>query len=148
MKKTKINLSWKIYLPLAILFVIMLLIFPRMGKFNYDYKKGSPWMYESLIAQFDFPILKTEAQIEAEKSALGSSIIPYFRYSDAVVHDQIALVESLDLGKCNNVKPEILNAFGRLYGSGIVSPAGSEYLAEGKTFNSNVIFVQKDRRAR
>lgn len=148
MKKTKINLSWKIYLPLAILFVIMLLIFPRMGKFNYDYKKGSPWMYESLIAQFDFPILKTEAQIEAEKSALGSSIIPYFRYSDAVVHDQIALVESLDLGKCNNVKPEILNAFGRLYGSGIVSPAGSEYLAEGKNFNSNVIFVQKDRRAR
>ena len=42
----------------------------------------------------------------------------------------------------------VKHADGRLYGSGIVSPAGSEYLAEGKTFNSNVIFVQKDRRAR
>ena len=148
MKKTKINYSWKVYLPLAILFVTLVLIFPRMGKFNYDYKKGSPWMYEPLIAQFDFPILKTYAQIQAERSLLGSSIIPYFRYSDTVVHSQISQVESLDLGANNSYKPEILNAFVRLYGSGIVSESGPEYLPEGKTFDSNVIFVQKDRRAK
>ena len=148
MKKTKINYSWKVYLPLVILFVTLVLIFPRMGKFNYDYKKGSPWMYEPLIAQFDFPILKTDAQIQAEKSLLGSSVIPYFRYSDTVVHTQISLVESTDLGECNSFKPEILNAFVRLYGSGIVSESGSEYLPEGKTFDSNVIFIQKDRRAK
>ena len=148
MKKTKINYSWKVYLPLAILFVTLVLIFPRMGKFNYDYKKGSPWMYEPLIAQFDFPILKTDAQIQAERSLLGSSIIPYFRYSDTVVHSQISQVESLDLGANNSYKPEILNAFVRLYGSGIVSESGPEYLPEGKTFDSNVIFIQKDRRAK
>lgn len=148
MLKIKINHSYKIYVPLAVLFVILVLIFPRMGKFNYDYKKGSPWMYEPLIAQFDFPILKTEAQMQAEKAELGSSVIPYFRYSETVVHNQINLVEKLDLGECNNVKPEILNAFGRLYSSGIVSGTGSGYLPEGKTFDSNVIFVQKDRRAR
>ena len=148
MKKTKINYSWKVYLPLAILFVTLVMIFPRMGKFNYDYKKGSPWMYEPLIAQFDFPILKTDAQIQAERSLLGSSIIPYFRYSDTVVHSQISQVESLDLGANNSYKPEILNAFVRLYGSGIVSESGPEYLPEGKTFDSNVIFVQKDRRAK
>ena len=148
MKKTKINYSWKVYLPLAILFVTLVMIFPRMGKFNYDYKKGSPWMYEPLIAQFDFPILKTDAQIQAERSLLGSSIIPYFRYSDTVVHSQISQVESLDLGANSSYKPEILNAFVRLYGSGIVSESGPEYLPEGKTFDSNVIFVQKDRRAK
>ena len=148
MKKTKINYSWKVYLPLAILFVTLVLIFPRMGKFNYDYKKGSPWMYEPLIAQFDFPILKTDAQIQAERSLLGSSIIPYFRYSDTVVHSRISQVESLDLGANNSYKPEILNAFVRLYGSGIVSESGPEYLPEGKTFDSNVIFIQKDRRAK
>ena len=148
MKKTKINYSWKVYLPLAILFVTLVLIFPRMGKFNYDYKRGSPWMYDPLVAQFDFPILKTDAQIQAERSLLGSSIIPYFRYSDTVVHTQIAQVEKLDMGDCNQYKPEILNAFARLYGSGVVDGAGSEYLPEGKTFDSNVIFVQKDRRAK
>lgn len=148
MHKIRINHSYKVYLPLAILFITLVLIFPRMGKFNYDYKKGSPWMYEPLIAQFDFPILKTEAQIQAEKSMLGSSIIPYFRYSDAVVHSQIDMVEKLDLGKNSGYRPDILNAFVRLYGSGIVSDSGAEYLPEGKTYDSNVIFVQRDRRAK
>ncbi len=148
MPKIRINHSYKVYLPLAILLVILAVIFPRMGKFNYDYKKGSPWMYETLIAQFDFPILKTDAQIQAEKGALGSSVIPYFRYSEAVVHDQTAFVEKADLGKCNSFKPEILSAFGRLYDSGIISETGTEYLPEGKTIDGNVIFVQRDRRAK
>ncbi len=148
MPKIRINHSYKVYFPLAILLVILAVIFPRMGKFNYDYKKGSPWMYETLIAQFDFPILKTDAQIQAEKGALGSSVIPYFRYSEAVVHDQTALVEKADLGKCNSFKPEILSAFGRLYDSGIISETGTEYLPEGKTIDGNVIFVQRDRRAK
>ncbi len=133
---------------MAVLFVILAVIFPRVGKFNYDYRKGSPWMYETLIAQFDFPILKTDAQIQAEKGALGSSVIPYFRYSETVVHDRTALIEKLDLGACNTFKPQIINAFDRLYESGIISESGTEYLPEGKTMDGNVIFVQKDRRAK
>ena len=148
MKRINISHPYRVFVPLAILFVTLLLIFPRMGKFNYDYKRGSPWMYEPLVAQFDFPILKTDAQIEEEKSLLGSSVVPYFRYSDAVVHEMMELVEKLDLGSCNTYKPEILNAFVRLYGSGILSGSGSDYLPAGKTFDSNVIFIQKDRRAR
>ncbi len=148
MPEIRINHSYRVYLPLAILFVILTVIFPRMGKFNYDYRKGSPWMYETLIAQFDFPILKTDAQIQAEKGALGSSVIPYFRYSEAVVHDRIGIVEKLDLKRCNAFKPEILNAFGRIYESGIISETGTDYLPEGKTLDGNVIFVQKDRRAK
>ena len=148
MKRINISHPYRVFVPLAILFVTLLLIFPRMGKFNYDYKRGSPWMYEPLVAQFDFPILKTDAQIEEEKSLLGSSVVPYFRYSDAVVHERMELVEKLDLGNCNTYKPGILNAFVRLYGSGILSSSGSDYLPAGKTFDSNVIFIQKDRRAR
>lgn len=148
MKRINISHPYRVFVPLAILFVTLLLIFPRMGKFNYDYKRGSPWMYEPLVAQFDFPILKTDAQIEEEKSLLGSSVVPYFRYSDAVVHERMELLEKLDLGSCNTYKPEILNAFVRLYGSGILSGSSSEYLPAGKTFDSNVIFIQKDRRAR
>ena len=42
MSKIRIEHSYKVYLPLAILFLTLVLIFPRMGKFNYDYRKGSP----------------------------------------------------------------------------------------------------------
>ncbi len=148
MPKIRINHSYKVYLPIAALFVILVLIFPRMGKFNYDYKKGSPWMYETLIAQFDFPILKTDAQIQEEKGLLGSSVIPYFRYSEATVRNCVDRVEKTDLGECENLKPEILSALGRLYDTGIISEAASEYLPEGKSLDGNVIYVQKERRAR
>ena len=71
-KKTRImqistpKLSRKFY-PLILLFAVLVLLMPRTAKFNYDYKKGSPWPYETLVSQFDFPILKTEDQIQEER---------------------------------------------------------------------------------
>lgn len=79
MAKTGIPREPKIYLSLFVLFLLLLFMMPRTGKFNYDYKKGSPWAYETLVAQVDFPVLKTAEQLQAEKDALGSSIVPYSR---------------------------------------------------------------------
>ena len=45
MAKTGIPKEPKIYLCLLVLFVLLVVIMPRTGKFNYDYKKGSPWTY-------------------------------------------------------------------------------------------------------
>ena len=66
-------------LPLLIVMVVLVLLMPRSAKFNYDYKKGSPWPYETLISPFDFPILKTEAEIEEEKARSGGTVIPCYR---------------------------------------------------------------------
>ena len=70
--------GFKVYLPLLTLFLLLVFIMPRDPKFHYDYKKGSPWMYETLVAQFDFPIYKTNSQILAEKQAAASTVIPYY----------------------------------------------------------------------
>ena len=40
MAKTGIPRDPKIYFSLFVLFVLLLLMMPRTGKFNYDYKKG------------------------------------------------------------------------------------------------------------
>ena len=64
MDKARFPRSFRIYLPLVLLFVCLLLLMPRSGKFNYDYRKGSPWLYETLISQFDFPVLKTASQLQ------------------------------------------------------------------------------------
>lgn len=148
MKKVRIEHTYRVYLPLIVLFVILSAIFPRTGKFNYDYRKGSPWMYETLIAQFDFPIIKTPAQLQQERESVGSSVIPYFQYSEEVAAERVRLIEGLNLGRCQDAKPEIIKAVSELYDKGIVTDAGSDILAEGLVFDSNVIFVQKDRRAR
>ena len=60
MEKINFPKKLRVYIPLLLLFVLLVFLMPRSTQFNYDYKKGSPWMYETLIAQFDFPILKTK----------------------------------------------------------------------------------------
>ena len=47
MAKTGIPRDPKIYISLFCLFLILLLMMPRNGKFNYDYKKGTPWPNET-----------------------------------------------------------------------------------------------------
>ena len=77
------------YLPLVLLWLVLWLLLPRTAKFGYDYRKGSPWKHENLIAQFDFPILKTEEQILEEKSKSDGGIVPYYRYAADVANRNI-----------------------------------------------------------
>ena len=70
--------SLRILFPLGIAFLLLVLLMPRSAKFAYDYHKGRTWKYETLYAQFDFPIYKTEEQMAAERGEV-SEPIPYFR---------------------------------------------------------------------
>ena len=85
MKFPRITINYRVFVPLAIVFAILTVLFPRAAKFSYDYRKGSPWPYETLIAQFDFPILKTDEQLREERSKNKSVAIPYYRYRQEVV---------------------------------------------------------------
>jgi putative nucleotidyltransferase with HDIG domain len=61
--------------------IILISLFPRGGKFKYEYHKGKPWMHEVLVAPFDFPIYKSEADLNAQKDSLLSRYAPYFNYN-------------------------------------------------------------------
>lgn len=61
---------------------IIVLFFPREGKFKYEFKQGMPWMHESLIAPFSFPIYKNELELKQEKDSLRSHLKPHFRFND------------------------------------------------------------------
>ena len=143
MEKINFPRSFKAYLPLIALFLVMVFVMPRSPKFNYDYKKGSPWLYETLIAQFDFPILKTDEQIQAEQEKNGSVVIPYFRLDAKVAAQSGNLISSMELGEWSEVKPALADAMAVLYSKGIVSSAKDLDRDSG----DGLIFVQKDRRA-
>lgn len=53
-------------------------LLPKTGKFGYEYIKGMPWKHPVLIAQFDFPIYKTQEELRAETDSLMSHFRPYF----------------------------------------------------------------------
>ena len=132
---------FRVYLPLIALLVLMVLLMPRTPKFHSDYRKGAPWMYETLISQFDFPILKTEAQLQEEREKVGSSVIPYFRIDQSVRPQVESRLASIDFGRHQDIRHRISAALTEIYSRGILASSGSEEAPSG------LIYVQKDKRA-
>ena len=120
---------------------------PRTAKFNYDYKKGSPWPYETLISQFDFPILKTEDQIREERGVSGTIVIPYYRYSEETVSQAVKNVQSLDLGPYKNIRPSVVMNLEDIYAKGVISDAKVRIDNSSVRISDNLIYVQKNKRA-
>ncbi len=65
----------------ALLATVIVLIFPRYSNsFRYHYEIGKPWGYSKLTADFDFPIYKSDEQMEKEQKQLLSSFTPCYKY--------------------------------------------------------------------
>ena len=57
----------------------ILYMFPKGGKFQYEYQKGLPWKHAALYAPFDFPVLKTTEELENELKAIEKEVNNYYR---------------------------------------------------------------------
>ncbi len=64
---------------------IISMLFPKEGKFRYEFQKGKPWMHEVLIAPFNFPIYKSEVILKSELDSLMQDFQPYFRLDTSVL---------------------------------------------------------------
>ena len=131
----------RILLPLGIAFLLLVLLMPRSAKFAYDYRKGRTWKYETLYAQFDFPIYKTEEQMLAERGEASSEAIPYYKYSDDIVSRQLRAAEGLELGTLRSATVSSLRA---IFQKGVV--ADDRDRRHGAS-EPEVIYVQRDKRA-
>ena len=114
---------WKT-IQIILIYVISILLvyfmFPREGKFKYEYSKNKPWMHETLVAPFDFPIYKPDQQVQREKDSLQSNIKLYF------LHDTL-------IG--NNV----ISAFASDYNSMVSSMGIGSYVSDAWTFTGHFI---------
>lgn len=83
-----------IYKGLLFVFTTFLIVylFPKSGKFKYNFEKGKPWQSENLYAPFNFAIKKSEEEISFEKQSLVDNSVLYF---------------NLD----NTIEPKVLNLF-------------------------------------
>jgi putative nucleotidyltransferase with HDIG domain len=147
MRKINIPRTFRAYLPLIGLFLLLVFIMPRSPKFNYDYVKGSPWMHETLLAQFDFPVLKTEAQLLEEREKAGSDIVPYYRHDAKALSQSRLALASLDMDGYSFLKPVLEDNLAYVYSKGILAPSAGQSTEELKDNPVSLIFVQKDRRA-
>lgn len=144
MEKMRFPRRTRVYLPLIVLFLLLVFLMPKAPKFSYDYQKGSPWMYETLTAQFDFPILKTEAQLQEEVEKAWQSVIPYYRQQKSVSTQVERSLRAVDFGKYSSAKAELGAVLKSIYDKGVISQRST---SDVRTFNSDLVYVQKDKRA-
>ncbi|MCQ2158685.1 MAG: hypothetical protein MJY43_02535, partial [Bacteroidales bacterium] len=113
--------SVKVILPLLVVFGVIIYLEPRTAKWGYDYRRGTPWSYETLVSQYDFPILKTQQQIDEELRDIQTGAIPYFKEVDGVSSGNILLAEQLELGEFSYVQNTIVSSISDCYLHGIYS---------------------------
>lgn len=146
MKLPRVSINYRVLIPLVVLFLVLTLIFPRTAKFSYDYRKGSQWSHETLLAQFDFPILKTDEQIREEKSRSKPVVIPYYRYRQDIVDNCRKAAEGIDMGGYSYLRPLIVASMDGIYSNGVVPDEGVKL--DGHSDPSGaVLYIQKDKRA-
>src|ERR1043166_4258788 len=79
-------LKYTIVLTAVVLIVIAL---PKETQFNYAFRKGKPWAYESLMAPFDFAINKTDAELNEERAQVLKNTHPFYQYDSKIAEQKI-----------------------------------------------------------
>jgi cyclic-di-AMP phosphodiesterase PgpH len=72
---------------------VIVWLFPQEGKFKYEFNRGKPWLYQDLIASFDFAIQKTEEELEQEDREIRENMNLYFRLDTNAAPTRLALFE-------------------------------------------------------
>lgn len=128
-------------IPLTIVFALLVFLMPRTSKFPYDYSRGSAWKYETLFADFDFPIYKTEEELRSERSSTESGIIPYYKYSEEIANKNVRAAEALtSLGV---LRKAVSVGIEDIYSKGVIS----DEQQKNSSAVSEVIYIQRNKRA-
>lgn len=130
MLQRKFPRGYKVYLPLVLMLVFFVFMLPRSPRFSYEYKKGEHWMYETLVAEFDFPILKTDEQLQAEKDSVKASKVPYFDKRSEVLDSAVVRLGKMSLyngmDTLVGVGDVVANALNLIYSKGVFDPNDSD----------------------
>lgn len=129
-------------IPLAVLLVVMVFLMPRDAKFPYDYRVGKEWAYESLYAQFDFPILKSDNQLREERIYATPDLVPYFQYSEEETGRILKAIDNLELGE---LRRSVLVEVRDIYKKGVL--VDETRSNKGDIPDSDVIYIIKDKQA-
>jgi putative nucleotidyltransferase with HDIG domain len=136
-------------IPTAAFFVVaaalIAYLFPREGKFRYQFYEGKPWRYELLTAPGDFPIYKTDEQVKTERDSVLGNFEPYFRLNKDVQADEVEKLRQAyaALPEPRHIAPPYMQyiekMLARLYEAGIISHADLESLRTDKRSRINLL---------
>ena len=96
--------------------VILLALFPREGKFKYEFQRGKPWQHDDLIAPFDFAVLKPQSELKKERVNALSEAYLFFRLDNEKIEyaksDFLARLDREKVDKISNQQKELITKNG------------------------------------
>ncbi len=131
----------------ALSIFLIVLLFPRQTGFFWEFSQARPWMYEDLIAPFNFAIQKTPEELAQERAEVLSDYTPFFR-KDPVVYDrqfqlmntrfellwsELETEEELAESLKERTKSIALNIFDTIYQRGVIFLEGEMSEADKET---------------
>ena len=138
--------AFKSYIPFMVYFAIVALLMPRAAKFEYEYKSGSPWGYDSLVSEFDFPIYKTEEQMMKERVEAETSAVPYFRYSESVTSRCLTQLAAVASEFPDSLRQAFTDEYRRLFEQGVM-PDDFSKADKRLALSESLIYIQRGKRA-
>jgi putative nucleotidyltransferase with HDIG domain len=101
--------------------VVILFFMPGGGKFKYEFNQGELWLHEELNAPFDFPLYKSETELQDEHARVIKNSLNYFVLDSLVVEKQLALLkERIDHNNNQQEFALLKEAFITIYNRGII----------------------------
>lgn len=144
--------SYKDLLYKCLLFIVTVSIIsyfmPKEGKFNYEFELDTPWKYGLLQASFDFPIRKSEQQIQKEEDSLLVLYHPYFNVDKNVEKNMVhKLREDYNQHLKHSLpSPDYIRHIERtlkqIYEKGVLSVQDVQWLSEDSI--PNILLVNKN----
>lgn len=138
--KPKFRIKTRVYVPLIFILATLLItyVFPRQGKFKYSFNEGRPWRYGLLTAPFDFPIFKSQQQLQQDQDSILVFYEPYYKIDKAAETEAIA-----EFDADSNLDPSlsklerryigyIRNSLLEIYKKGIINSAEYDKIAATK----------------
>ena len=144
--------SYKDLLYKCLIFIVTVSVItyfmPKEGKFNYDFEINTPWKYGLLQASFDFPIYKSEQQVQKERDSLLTSYQPYFTVDKKVEKNMQTNLRD-DYNQTLKFFPpstdylrHINRTLKHIYEKGVLSNNDAQLLAEDST--QSIMLVDKN----
>lgn len=138
--KSKYRIKTRIYVPLVFILATLLItyVFPRQGKFKYSFNEGRPWRYGLLTAPFDFPIFKSQQQLQQDQDSILVFYEPYFKIDKEAETEAIAefdadsnldpTLSKIDRAYIGYIRNKLLD----IYKKGIINSAEYDKIAATK----------------
>ena len=104
-------------------------------------------MYQTLVAEFDFPILKTGAELLQERNSAQKSVIPYYKKDSRIGIKAVQDLNSKNLDNYKSFRRSVASSLNSIYQRGVV--ADEDYFANSQDgeYDWQQVYLQVEKRA-